>query len=69
MALPIWRDFMQAYIDGQGGGTAAAGFVPPPNIVFAAIDPETGAVTEPWARNAIEEAFIAGTAPGTAFRR
>ena len=69
VALPIWRDFMQAYIDGQGGGTAAAGFVPPPNIVFAAIDPETGAVTEPWARNAIEEAFIAGTAPGTAFRR
>jgi penicillin-binding protein 1A len=69
VALPIWRDFMQAYIDGQADRDAPQGFVPPPNIVFAAVDPMTGDVTEPWATGAIQEAFIAGTAPGTAFRR
>ena len=69
VALPIWRDFMQAYIDGQAEQDAPPGFVPPPNIVFASIDPVTGEVTEPWTTGAIQEAFIAGTAPGTAFRR
>ena len=69
VALPIWRDFMQAYIDGQPGQDAPPGFVPPPNIVFASVDLQTGDVTEPWATGAFQEAFIAGTAPGTAFRR
>ncbi len=66
VALPIWIDFMKAYIDEQ---PAPEGFVPPGNIVFTAVDPKTGQVTEPWARDAIQEAFIAGTEPGTAFRR
>ena len=66
VALPIWIDFMKAYVDEQ---PAPEGFVPPGNIVFTTVDPETGQVTEPWARDAIQEAFIAGTEPGTAFRR
>ena len=66
VALPIWIDFMKAYIDEQ---PTPEGFVPPGNIVFTTVDPETGQVTEPWARDAIQEAFIAGTEPGTAFRR
>ena len=68
VALPIWRDFMQAYIDGQDPETEAA-FAPPPNIVFAAVDARTGELAGPSTPGAIEEAFIAGTAPGTAFRR
>jgi membrane carboxypeptidase/penicillin-binding protein len=60
---------MQAYIDGREETETPAGFVPPPNIVFASVDPMTGDVTEPWASGAIQEVFIAGTKPGTAFRR
>lgn len=69
VALPIWRDFMQAYIDGREEPETPAGFVPPPNIVFASVNPMTGDVTEPWANGAIQEVFIAGTKPGTTFRR
>jgi hypothetical protein len=29
------------------------------------VDRTTGAITEPWAANAIQEAFIAGTQPGS----
>ena len=68
VALPIWRDFMQAHIDQRRGKTAPESFVPPSNIVFASIDPKTGRATEPWARGAIQEAFIAGTTADTAFR-
>ena len=65
VALPIWMEFMQAHI---GEREASASFVPPDNIVFTSVNPMTGAVTEPWAKGAIREAFIAGTAPGTAFQ-
>ena len=64
VALPIWREFMQAYIEDQ---PAPEGFVPPNNIVFVTVDATTGVVTEPWAANAIQEAFIAGTQPGSLF--
>ena len=71
VALPIWRDFMQAYIDGQDRETME-GFAPPGNIVFAAVDQRTGELAPAAASGGgggiIEEAFIAGTAPGTAFR-
>ena len=65
VALPIWIEFMQGHI---GERELSAGFVPPDNIVVASVDPTTGAVTEPWASGAIQEVFIAGTAPGTVFR-
>ena len=64
VALPIWREFMQAYIEDR---PAPEGFVPPNNIVFVDVDATTGDVTEPWAANAIREAFIVGTQPGSLF--
>ena len=69
VALPIWRDFMRAHIDlGRATDAAPAEFVAPSNIVFTTVDRQTGRPAEPWARGAIQEAFIAGTTPDTAFR-
>ena len=65
VALPIWIEFMKAHI---AESELSAGFVPPENIVVASVNPMTGEVTEPWASGAIQEVFIAGTAPGTLFR-
>lgn len=66
LALPIWTDFLRAYIDGR---EAPEGFVPPDNIVFRSVNEMTGQLTEPWSRGAIEEAFIIGTEPsGGIFR-
>ena len=62
VALPIWIDLMRAHI---GAREESQEFTPPENIVFASIDPMTGQVTDPLASDAIQEAFIAGTAPGT----
>ena len=59
-------DFMKAHIVNR---EVPEGFLPPRNIVFTSVDPLTGQVTEPWATGAIQEAFIAGTEPGTAFQR
>jgi penicillin-binding protein 1A len=65
VALPIWRDFMRAYIEDRPAPNA---FVPPSNIVFATVDSTTGQITEPWAANAIQEAFVANTQPGSFFQ-
>jgi len=64
VALPIWREFMETYIADR---PAPQGFVTPNNIVFMTVDAATGEVTEPWAANAIQEAFITGTQPGSSF--
>jgi len=69
VALPIWRDFMKAYIDEHKNQETPEGFSTPDNIVFTSVDPLTGKITEPWARQAIQEVFIAGTEPDTAFGR
>ena len=66
VALPIWIDFMQAYV---GDRTEQPVFDPPTNVVFARVDPETGEPAGPGTFRPIEEAFIAGTEPGTAFPR
>ena len=66
VALPIWMDFVRAYIDER---EAPEGFLPPDNIVFRSVDPMTGEVTEPWSSGALQEAFIAGTEPGAALFR
>jgi penicillin-binding protein 1A len=66
VALPIWRDFFAAYIEGRG---APEGFVPPDNIVFTSVDQVTGELAEPSSREVIQEAFIAGTEPGATFVR
>jgi penicillin-binding protein 1A len=50
-ALPIWIDFMRAYIDGRGDRANPPQFEAPANIVFVTLD--SGAT----------EAFISGTQP------
>jgi penicillin-binding protein 1A len=53
-ALPIWIDFMKAYLDTRRGPSTAMppAFEPPGNIVTVVLD------------SGVEEAFIAGTEPG-----
>jgi penicillin-binding protein 1A len=55
-ALPIWIDFMRAYIEGRGDRANPPEFVAPGNIVF---------VTLP---SGITEAFISGTQPQDDFQ-
>ena len=50
-ALPIWTEFMQAYIDKEGDRSNPPQFEAPGNIVFVTLD------------SGIEEAFINGTQP------
>ena len=66
VALPIWIEFMRAYI---GERTDPPAFPQPANIVFLSVDRHTGTVTSPSAPDAIREVFIAGTEPGTAFQQ
>jgi penicillin-binding protein 1A len=63
-ALPIWVEFMRAYIDGHQSDVDPPQFEAPGNIVFVEIDRATGGVADPFAEGAITEAFIAGTQPG-----
>jgi penicillin-binding protein 1A len=63
-ALPIWIDFMKAYIAGRADKETPPEFQAPGNIVFLAIDKATGAVAPPEMSNTITETFIAGTQPG-----
>jgi penicillin-binding protein 1A len=51
-ALPIWIDFMRAYIDERADRNAPPTFEAPGNIVFVKLD------------SGFEEAFINGTQPG-----
>ena len=43
-ALPIWVDFMKAYIDGRPDKAEPPAFEAPGNIVFLAVDKSNGAV-------------------------
>jgi penicillin-binding protein 1A len=61
-ALPIWIDVMKAYI---GDRKDAPKFEPPSNIVFVSVDKDTGEAVDPGMPGAINEAFIAGTQPGS----
>jgi penicillin-binding protein 1A len=63
-ALPIWMDFMQAYIDGRSDKDTPPQFEAPGNIVFMAVDKSTGAASPDDPSAAITETFIAGTEPG-----
>jgi penicillin-binding protein 1A len=65
-ALPIWIDFIKRYVAER---TPPAGFEPPGNIVFVAIDRSTGDAVEPGTPGTIQEAFISGTQPGAAVRQ
>jgi len=63
-ALPIWVDFMKAYIDGREDKDDPPAFEAPGNIVFLAVDQLNGAVLSSEAPGSINEAFISGTQPG-----
>ena len=63
-ALPIWMNFMRAYIDGRPDKDTPPEFPTPGNIVFVPVEQATGAVAETGASGTINEAFIAGTQPG-----
>ena len=56
-ALPIWMDFMRAYIDMRGDRSNPPQFEPPGNIVFVTLD------------SGVTEAFINGTQPQGAHRQ
>jgi len=62
-ALPIWMDFMRAYIDGRPDKDEPPTFEPPANIVFLSVDQATGTIVPPDSGGTYE-AFIAGTQPG-----
>jgi penicillin-binding protein 1A len=63
-ALPIWMEFMKAYIAGRPDKDHRPEFQAPGNIVFLPVDKATGNVTTADTTGSISEAFIAGTQPG-----
>jgi len=65
-ALPMWMEFMQAYIDARPNKDDPPAFEAPGNIVFLPVEKVTGALLPSETTGAIQEAFIAGTQPGAA---
>jgi len=63
-ALPMWMEFMKAYIDARPDKDEPPTFEPPGNIVFLPVEKTTGAVLPSETAGAIHEAFINGTQPG-----
>jgi membrane carboxypeptidase/penicillin-binding protein len=62
-ALPMWIDFMKAYIDLYGDREHPPTFDAPGNIVFLSVDKGTGEPANAGASNTLSEAFILGTQP------
>jgi penicillin-binding protein 1A len=62
-ALPIWIDFVKAWI---GDRTDKPEFAAPGNVVFVSVDRATGTPV-PSADGALREVFISGTQPGSGF--
>src|SRR5438445_13146135 len=63
-ALPIWIDFMKAYIDRRPDKDHPPRFEAPGNLVFLSGYKSTGGVVPPDTPGSISEAFISGTQPG-----
>jgi penicillin-binding protein 1A len=63
-ALPIWMEFMKAYIDGRPDKDDPPEFAAPGNIVFLAVDQGNGSALPAETPGSIREAFISGTQPG-----
>jgi penicillin-binding protein 1A len=68
-ALPIWMDFMKAYIEHRCNRQNPPSFEAPGNIVFMAVDRGSGQPVPPDTPGAINEAYISGTQPGVGFPR
>jgi penicillin-binding protein 1A len=64
-ALPIWIEFMRAYLETRDPKNPPD-FVAPGNIVFVPVNATSGDVAGEGTTG-INEAFISGTQPGTAF--
>ena len=65
-ALPMWMDFMQAYIAQRPDKATPPQFQAPGNIVFMPVETSAGAPQQGQPTTApITEAFIAGTEPGS----
>jgi penicillin-binding protein 1A len=64
-ALPVWIEFMRAYIETRDPKNPPE-FVAPGNIVFVPVNASSGDVAGEGTTG-INEAFISGTQPGTAF--
>ncbi len=62
-ALPLWMDFMKAYIDLYGNREAPPTFESPGNIVLMTVDRNTGEPVNSSSESAVNEAFISGTQP------
>jgi penicillin-binding protein 1A len=63
-ALPIWMEFMKAYIAARPDKDDPPEFAAPGNIVFLAVDQGNGNVLPSASPGSIHEAFISGTQPG-----
>lgn len=63
-ALPMWMEFMRAYINGRPDKGDPPDFDAPGNIVFMAVDKDSGGLVAADTPGAINEAFISGTQPG-----
>jgi penicillin-binding protein 1A len=61
-ALPIWIEIMKTWI---GDRKEPPSFQAPGNIVFVSVDKGTGTATDAASPGSINEAFIAGTQPGS----
>ncbi len=61
-ALPIWIEFMKAYIESRGDRKNPPTFEPPGNIVFIPVSRENGEPVDEG-EGGITEAFISGTQP------
>jgi penicillin-binding protein 1A len=59
-ALPMWMDFMKAYIEGRPDKDDPPTFEAPANIVFLSVDASTGATLPANTAGGVDEAFIAG---------
>jgi len=62
-ALPMWIDFMKAYLDLYADREHPPTFDPPGNVVFVNIDRDTGEPAVDGNTRAMSEAFISGTQP------
>jgi penicillin-binding protein 1A len=62
-ALPMWMEFMKAYLDLYADRANPPKFEPPGNIVFMPVDRHTGEPTTADADGSLTEAFISGTQP------
>jgi len=67
-ALPVWMEFMKAYLDLRADREDAPDFDAPGNIVFMTVDRSTGEPVPPDAPNVLTEAFLSGTQPVAAPR-